>query len=111
LPPPADRRAGRGGVKVTITSPAFLPLVGGLELAVAMLAEDLVARGHEVVVLTRTPAGDGADLFPFRVVRRPGALAMLRWTGWCDVFFQFNVSLRMLWPLLLRPRPWVVAHH
>ena len=29
----------------------------------------------------------------------------------CDVFFQANVSLRGLWPLLLIPRPWAVSHH
>ena len=37
--------------------------------------------------------------------------AMLRWTRWCDVFYQANVALRGLWPLLLVHRPWVVSHH
>jgi glycosyltransferase involved in cell wall biosynthesis len=38
-------------------------------------------------------------------------LELLRWTRWCDVFCQFNVSLRGLWPLLLVRRPWAVSHH
>lgn len=98
-------------MKILHFSPAFLPHVGGLELNVANLAAELARRGCEVVVVTTTPAGEAPDDFPFRVVRRPGPLALLRWTRWCDVYFQANVSLRGLWPLLLVRRPWVVSHH
>lgn len=97
-------------MKILFYSPAFLPNVGGLELLVADLAARFVAAGHEVTVVTRTE-GRGPDSFPFRVLRRPPALEMLRWTRWCDVFHQANVSLRGLWPLLLVRRPWVVSHH
>lgn len=97
-------------MKILFYSPAFLPHVGGLELNVANLAARFVAAGHEVTVVTRT-RGRGPDGFPFRVVRRPGPLELLRWTRWCDVFHQPNVSLRGLWPLLLVRRPWVVSHH
>lgn len=97
-------------MKILFYSPAFLPHVGGLELNVANLAAHFVAAGHEVTVVTRT-AGEGPDAFPFRVVRRPSALELLRWTRWCDVFHQANVSLRGIWPLLLVHRPWVVSHH
>jgi glycosyltransferase involved in cell wall biosynthesis len=45
------------------------------------------------------------------VVRNPSPRELLRWTRWCDVFHQANVSLRGLWPLLLVRRPWVVSHH
>jgi len=92
-------------------SPAFLPLIGGLELNVANIATQIQHAGHEVVVVTRTPGGPEPDGFAFRVVRRPSPLELLRWTLWCDVFFQANVSLRGLWPLLLVRRPWVVSHH
>ena len=98
-------------MKILIDSPAFLPQVGGLEINVANLAEQLARRGHEITVLTRT-AGDGTDGdSPFRVVRRPGPREILRQVRWCDVFFQANVGLRGLWPLLLVRRPWVVSHH
>jgi glycosyltransferase involved in cell wall biosynthesis len=97
-------------VKILVYSPAFLPGIGGLELNVAHNSEGMVREGHEVVVVTTTP-GNGGDSFPFRVVRRPGRIALLRWVRWCDVFLQHNVSLRGLWPLLLVRRPWVVAHH
>ena len=29
---------------------------------------------------------------------------------WCDLYFQNNISVRTLWPLLLVRRPWVVSH-
>jgi glycogen(starch) synthase len=97
-------------VKVLVYSPAVLPQVGGLEINVAGGAAEMARRGFEVVVVTTT-AARGADDFPFRVVRRPRPGELLRWVRWCDVFYQANVSLRGLWPLLLVRRPWVVSHH
>ncbi|HVR96919.1 MAG TPA: glycosyltransferase family 4 protein [Thermoanaerobaculia bacterium] len=96
-------------MRLLLYSPAFLPQVGGLEIKVATLAEELLRAGHEVVVVCQVPSS-GADDLPFRVVRRPPPWELIRWVRWCDVFFQFNVSLRGLWPLLLVRRPWVVSH-
>lgn len=98
-------------MKVLCYSPAFLPNVGGLELYVANLSAELAGRGCEVVVVTATPGNGAPENLPYRVVRRPGSAELLRWTRWCDVFFQANVSLRGLWPLLLVRRPWAVSHH
>lgn len=97
-------------MKILHYSPAFLPHVGGLELNVANIAMQLQRLGHEVIVVTRTRSAEPDD-FPFRVVRCPSLAELLRWTLWCDVFFQANVSLRGLWPLLLVRRPWVVSHN
>lgn len=97
-------------MKILFYSPAFLPHIGGLEINVANLASRIAKAGHEVAVVTRTE-GKGPDDFPFRVIRRPSAWELLRWTRWCDVFHQANVSLRGLWPLLLVRRPWVASHH
>jgi glycosyltransferase involved in cell wall biosynthesis len=100
-------------MKILVSTRAFLPLIGGLELGTAQLAEELTRLGHEVVVLTTTP-GDVtglADRFPFRVIRRPGWRETLRWMRWCDVVHQPNLSLRGSWPWLLVRRPWVVSHH
>lgn len=97
-------------MKLLLYTPAFLPLVGGLEINTANLACELQRAGHEVTVVTTTP-GDGPDGLPFRVVRRPTPWELLRWARWCDLFYQANVSLRGLWPLLLVRRPWVASHH
>lgn len=103
-------------MKILLYSPAFLPQIGGLEINTANLARELAGRGHEITLVTRTPGdtGDPEDhraSFPFRVVRDPSRRDFLRWTRWCDVFFQQNISLRGLWPLLFVHRPWVVSHH
>jgi glycosyltransferase involved in cell wall biosynthesis len=97
-------------MNVLIYSPAFLPSIGGIELGQALLAERLAGRGHQVTVATTTPS-DRPDELPYRVLRRPGPAALLRAVAACDVFFQANVSLRGLWPLLLVRRPWAVSHH
>jgi len=97
-------------MRILLYSPVFLPRLGGLEIGQALLSEGLSRLGHEVTVVTQTAARDRDD-FPFRLVRRPGPLALLREMRACDVYFQANVSLRGLWPLLLVRRPWAVSHH
>jgi glycogen synthase len=97
-------------MRILIYSPAFLPHIGGLEINTALLADQLSRLGQEVVVATTTP-GDGRDEAPYRIVRNPSRLALLRLVRWCQVFLQQNISLRGLWPLLLVRRPWVVSHH
>lgn len=97
-------------MRVLLYTPAFLPQVGGLEINTANLARELARLGQEVAVITTTP-GPGEDDPAYRVVRSPSPRELLRWTRWCDVFAQQNISLRGLWPLLLVRRPWVVSHH
>jgi glycogen(starch) synthase len=97
-------------MRILLYCPVFYPSVGGLELNVARLAQGLHQAGHEVTLVAKT-ALDGSEPFPFRVVRSPGRRQLLRLVRGCDVFFQANVSLRGLWPLLFVRRPWVVSHH
>lgn len=96
-------------LRILLGTHAFFPSVGGIEIMSHLLAHELTRRGHEVMVLTETPH-DFADTFPFKVVRNPSAQALLDAVRWCDVFFQNNISLRTLWPLLFFSRPWVVRH-
>jgi len=97
-------------LKILLYCPVFYPSVGGLEINVARLAQGLHHAGHEVTLVAKTEP-DGPEPFPFRVVRSPGRRQLLRLVSECDVFFQANVSLRGLWPLLFVRRPWVVSHH
>jgi glycogen synthase len=94
-------------VKILLGSHHFSPSTGGIETVSNLLAREFVARGHEVRVVTQT-AGNGE--FPFEVVRRPGIFELLRQVRWCDVFFQNNISLRTLWPLLFVRRPLFITH-
>jgi glycosyltransferase involved in cell wall biosynthesis len=97
-------------MRILISTYAFAPSVGGLEEVTELLAREFAARGHEVRVVTMTEAS-GRDEFPFEVLRRPSPRRLLRAVRWCDVYLQQNVGLRLGWPLLLVPRPWVVALH
>ena len=49
----------------------FLPYAGGVQWSVLRTAEALASRGHDVTVLTETPAREGwrDDDLPFRVIR------------------------------------------
>jgi glycosyltransferase involved in cell wall biosynthesis len=49
--------------------------------------------------------------FPFPVFYQPSPLKWLTLLRWCDVYLQFNVSLKATWPLLLIKRPLVISHH
>jgi glycosyltransferase involved in cell wall biosynthesis len=62
-----------------------------------------------VTVLTETMLGDATEL-PFAVRRRPGFLEALRLVAGCDVFLEFNISLKgLVFPLLCR-KPVVISH-
>lgn len=96
-------------MKILLYTPAFLPALGGLETIADALATEWTSLGHQVTVVTNTVDPDEKS-FPFAVVRCPSALELLRLARDCDVFFQLNVSLKGLYPLLLFPRRWVVSH-
>ena len=97
-------------MKILLSSYAFSPSVGGLEQVSEMLARDLAAHGHLVVLMTMTPAA-GKDEFPFIVIRRPRLATLFRAIRWSDIYVQQNISLRLAWPLLLLRRPWIICIH
>ena len=97
-------------MRILIYSPAFYPSVGGIETLVEILAQEFVRQGHEVKLVSQVPAID-SKIFSFEVVRRPAPSKLLALTNWCEVFFQPHMSLKGAWPLLIKNRPWVVAHN
>ena len=110
--PPAAARTNP--MRILLATHFFYPNIGGLETVARVLADQFTALGHEVVVTTQSTRPDGEALdreeFAYPVVRAPDAKELLRWVRWSDVYFQNNISLRTLWPLLLVRRPWVVSH-
>lgn len=96
-------------MKILLSSYAFYPSIGGLEATSAMLAEQFVARGHQVVIVTDTVGDSGAA--PYKVVRRPAKRQLFELVRWCDVYLQNNISLNHAWPLLLRRRPWAIINN
>jgi glycogen(starch) synthase len=101
-------------MRILFSSHAFAPSIGGLETVSRNLAEEFTRQGHEVRLITQTPAtgtDSASEALAFPIWRRPSARTLLALTRWCDVYFHNNITLPRAWPLLLAPRPWVVAHH
>ena len=99
-------------MKILIYSPVFYPSIGGLEMVVLILADQFSRHGHEVKVVCTTQEMEGeSKLFPFEVIRYPRPQYLLKLVKWCDVFFQANVSLKGIYPLLIHPRPFVISHN
>lgn len=53
-----------------MTSDTFLPLVGGGEIHVKEISENMVRMGHQVTLVTNQE-GKGEDTFPFKIIRIP----------------------------------------
>jgi glycogen synthase len=106
------RSAGQRSLKILLWTNAFDPSVGGLEAMAMMLAEEFATGGHQVTVVTRTKAPSfHENSFPFKVVRQPSWLQLVRLIRQCDVYLQNHPSLKTAWPLLVIRRPWVVGVH
>jgi glycosyltransferase involved in cell wall biosynthesis len=97
-------------LKILIFSPCFYPSIGGLETVVSILAHEFVEQGHSVHLVSNTPDGT-PKYFPFKVFRNPSFRQLLSLTHWCDIYFQPNISLKGIWPLLIHAKPWVISHN
>jgi hypothetical protein len=96
-------------MRIVIYSPAFHPLIGGLEEVARLCCLEFQRMGHDVTVLTDTEIGDKSEL-PFRVLRQASFMAQLSEVRNCDVFLEFNISLKgLIFPFLAR-KPAVVSH-
>jgi glycogen synthase len=99
-------------MRILICSYGFYPLIGGTETAGMTLATGLAERGYDITVVTTTAAADNDHAtFPFSIIRKPGALELLRLFQAADLVWHNHVSLRLLWPVLFVRRPLVFVHH
>jgi glycogen synthase len=97
-------------VKILIYSRAFWPSIGGLETMMEILAEEFIAAGHCVKVVTLTGSRDERDC-DYEVIRSPSWSSFVKHLRWSDVCLCANVSLRGLAPMLFAGRPFVICHH
>lgn len=100
-------------MRILLSSYAYAPGMGGIEVVSGLLAREWAAAGHEVRVVTCTPAGaGGADgaAEVCAVWRNPSWGELREQMRWCEVFYQNNISLRLAaaWPVARRP--WVTTH-
>ena len=96
-------------MKILISSHAFAPSIGGIETVSALLADEFVRLGHEVTVVTQTPAGDEMPS-PYRVLRAPSLGQLQNVLRGTDIFWQNNLSVRTLWPAVIQRTPFVITH-
>jgi glycosyltransferase involved in cell wall biosynthesis len=114
-------RPATNKLKLLIYTEYFLPIIGGVQTSVALLARGLAKRAAsdlaedqeiEVALVTRTPA-DGMDdsALPYRIVRRPTLLQLTRLVRDADVVHIAGpcfVPLVLVW---LLGKPAAVEHH
>jgi glycogen(starch) synthase len=103
-------------MKVLLYTHAFAPKVGGVETIVMSLATGLATQDREgpilVTLATATPRGDFDDSsLPFRVVRQPGLLQLLRLIRAADVVHLAGPCFLPMTLSLLYQKPVVVEHH
>jgi glycogen synthase len=96
-------------MNVLIYSRAFWPSVGGLEAMMEILAEEFIAAGHRVKVVTQV-AGKAESEHDYEVVRLPSLQSYLELLRWSDVCLCANVSLRGLLPIMIARTPLVISH-
>src|SRR5437588_2388414 len=99
----------RWSVKILFSSYAYAPRIGGIETASVLLAREFVAVGHQLILVTETPA-QSSPSDTFEVVRHPTLARLGNLVRWCDVVFQNNISLRHLVPALLLGKPVLLVH-
>lgn len=97
-------------LKIIFLSHSFAPAIGGIEASSVLLADVFAKRGHEVIIMTMTKGPNTAGL-PYKVVRNPGLLLMLKYHAWADIVYENNPCLRLGWPKLLFGNPSVIALH
>jgi glycogen(starch) synthase len=96
-------------MKILFSSYLFDPSVGGIETVSKILVEKFAAAGNGVHVITQSPGEKIADA-NYELTRRPSIAEIFRLLGWCDLFFQNNITLRSLIPALLLRKPTLVVH-
>jgi glycosyltransferase involved in cell wall biosynthesis len=98
-------------MRVLVSTYDFAPQIGGTETACLTLCDGLVSRGHDVTVVTSTPAAAGTkDRYPFEVVRLPSLLEQARLVRAHDVLWQNGLCLRLP-GLFTSLTPKVFVHH
>ncbi|TKB98616.1 glycosyltransferase family 4 protein [Pedobacter cryophilus] len=100
-------------MKILIFSPSFLPVLGGLENMMDFLARGLSELGVEVIVITlvgNKPIADNIETTPYKTVRNPSIFQFYNYYKECDAYLNFNISLKGLWPLFFKRKPFFVSH-
>ena len=99
-------------MRILLHSHAFLPSLGGIERSSQLLAEALCACGHQLDLVTATPASDPAwdRSQPYRIWRRPPLPRLLTLLARAEIVHGNVASLAAVLPALLLGRPALWTH-
>ena len=95
-------------IRILLLSNNFYPFIGGIEVNSEILARAFVKKGHEVCLVTWSEDLEEKE-FPFRIIRTPGLLELIKIHSWAEIVFENNPCLRLSWPALFFNRPSIVA--
>ena len=98
-------------MKILIFSPAFLPMIGGLENMAYMLAKEWSEAGNAVTIVTNASKGEFNDEKENFVILR-NIQKRNYWKVYLesDLIFFLNVSLKGIWPTLIKRKNVFVSH-
>lgn len=97
-------------MKILISAHTFSPNIGGIETFTHILANAFVTLGHEVKLMCPVLAPEGKE-FSYKVERKPSIRKIIELFQWCDIYYQSNISLKTLWPLLFFKKSLFITHH
>lgn len=108
-------------LKLVIYAEYFLPVVGGVQTSVELLARGLAelaptdaadSRPIEVTLVTRTAANGMDDsALPYRIVRRPSLPELIRLIGAADVIHIAGPCFMPILLVWLLRKPAAIEHH
>ena len=98
-------------MNIVISSKRFRPILGGTVRYAEMLAKGFRQLGHEVRIMTRTPASEPEVREDAMIIRRASAREALELAAWADILLQVDASWRDAWPFILKGCPWFTTVH
>ena len=72
-----------------------MPSVGGIETVTDLMSRGFAKQGHEVTIVTNTPAEPGSGADPFPTLRQPSKRALWKAVKAADVVWQNNIALKL----------------
>ncbi|WP_017260226.1 glycosyltransferase family 4 protein [Pedobacter arcticus] len=98
-------------MKILIFTPAFLPMVGGLENMAYMLAKEWSKAGLTVNLITYANKEEfDDDNECFTILRNPSKKTYWDMYLKSDLIFFLNMSLKGVWPTFFKKKPVFVSH-
>ncbi|MFZ4106241.1 glycosyltransferase family 4 protein [Flavobacterium sp.] len=95
-------------MKILFISHKFYPDIGGIEVNSELLANQFIALGAEIKLVTWSKKL-GEKKFEYEVIRKPSLRELLKLFRWSDLIYENNPTVRLSWLNVFFKKPRVVA--